>query len=102
MWGQGAGPSEKLFDGKLKALAVAGLNGLGGHLVFKRRERRRRAGARGPDCPLVSTRRGRPSATDPVGNASRPRPGRGMSENYGQRWAVTGNKTAGQSEYWLF
>ncbi len=39
MWGQGAGPSEKLFDGKLNALAVAGLNGLGGHFVFKCRER---------------------------------------------------------------
>jgi len=38
MRGERACPLEKLFDGKLKALAVAALNGLGGHLAVKCKE----------------------------------------------------------------
>src|SRR5687767_12384226 len=37
MWRQGAGTSEKVLDRKLKAMALASLNALGGHLAAKPR-----------------------------------------------------------------
>jgi hypothetical protein len=102
MRGQGAGTSEKLLDRKLKALALAWLNGLGGHLAAKRRsdERRGRQSNRAWAPPPEHGGCLQPTTTCyklPL----RPRPGREMLENYGQRRALTVNKTAGQSTYWL-